>query len=180
MARIYQFPHDKLELDLSALAAGDLAYDIFQFPKSWIQKSSCSEEDKKDLLPVFVDIFSLHHHFQDGGVLSLEKELPLIHHSFLGEGIQMLLNGTSPEEIDHRMTGKIRSSLCSGRNLLEKLLIRTGILSMAVGNLPGTTHTLLMDLFDFEDPTCVVDILLNALMGNGRSEQAEIIPFESC
>ena len=179
MARIYQFPHNKLELDMSALAMGDLAYDIFQFPRSWIKKSFCNEEDKKDLLPVFVDLFSLHHHFQDGGLPALEKELPLVHHSFLREGVQLLLNGKTPEEIDHRMTGKIRLSLSSGRTLLEKLLIRTGILSMAVGNLPGTTHTLLMDLFDFEDPTCVVDILLNALMGNGRPERAEIIPFES-
>jgi len=143
-------------------------------------KSRCSEKEKQELLPVFIDLFSLHHSYQDGGIPALEQDLNILRHPFMVEALQMFLNGESPEQTNKKLSRKVQSSRVSGKALLEKMLIQRAVLSMAVGNLPGTTHKLLMDLLDFDDPTCVVDILFEALYQSRPEKSGDIIPFESC
>lgn len=180
MARIYNFPTDNVEVDLSEFSQKDTGFSIPLVSEKQFDKSRCSEKEKQELLPVFVDLFSLHHSYQDGGLIALEKDLSILRHPFMIEAVQVFLKGNSPEQTFKKLSRKIQENRVSGKSLLEKMLIHQAVLSMAVGNLPGTTHKLLMDLLDFDDPTCVVDILIEALYQSRPEECGEIIPFESC
>lgn len=180
MARIYSFPTDNVEIDLSELSQNDSGVSLSLLMEKQFSKSRCSEKEKQELLPVFIDLFSLHHSYQDGGRSALEQDISKLRHPFMVEAFQIFLNENSSEQTNKKLSRKLRSCGVSGKALLEKMLIHQAVISMAEGSLPGTTHKLLMDLLDFDDPTCVVDILFEALYQSRPEKNGEIIPFESC
>ena len=179
MAIIYQFPIKNIEMDLTQEVLPP-RYVMKPFPGKWLKQAACSEEEKKELIPLFVELLSLHHSFDDEGMSALEQEYDQLVHPFLKEAVLNVLDGKAAGKLDRMMLREIRIRGASGRILLEYMMIRLGVLNMILENHPTTTHQLLTNLLDFENPACLLNRVMQVLLDNTGEIPGEILPFDSC
>ncbi len=179
MATIYQFQVEKLEIDLSINEAIHDQYSITPLSQKLLDQSCCSEEEKRDLVPLFVELLSLHHSFKDEGISAIESEAGTTNQEFLNEALRHVLAGVKPEKLDRFLMKTIKKSRFTGKKLLEQLMIRQGVLSIVTDNHPTATHQVLTELLDFDDPGYLLAVIIDALSASDVQGEDEL-PFKTC
>lgn len=95
-----------------------------------------TEEEKEACKPIIAYIIDLVKMSRATGVESLVKELEQTQNLFLKTGVLLVTYGVEPSSIKHMLTNLILADNCSGKSLLEKLLITEGILALEQGENP--------------------------------------------
>ena len=101
------------------------------------KQMECTEEEKLECLPVINKIMEYVNIARDQGLLSLEEHIPGIDDNFLKAGMQVMVDGLSPEYTFSILNKMIMASNKTGVDLIKQLIIRDGILAMQAGEAPG-------------------------------------------
>lgn len=97
------------------------------------KEAGCSKEEKMKLLPVIKKLLELSAKTRNEGLFSLENEIEGLESLYFKKALEMLIDGLEPEMIKERL---LNYALCGGSTryeLLMRLLIMEGILSIQKG-----------------------------------------------
>ncbi len=180
MATIYQFPVDRMEIDLSLSGPYSHEYILSPLPAGLLEQARCSEEEKRDLIPLYIELLSLHYSYRDEGPEALLEDVPGAGRGFLNTAITLFQSGIKPKNLEKQLLKVIRKSGHTGIRLMKSLMIQQAFMSLAVNNHPSRTNELLMDLIGFANPGSLLEVILNALSVNAAGEPEEFVSFRSC
>ncbi len=121
-----------------------------------ILKLNCnfSDADKEECFPVIFRIIDLSKLARMKGILALELEMENEQNFFLKTAIELVVDGTDPKLVKEILQSIIVSGKYSGAQLLSRLIIAEGILSMQQGENPR-----------------IVELKLSALLGESYIQQ---------
>lgn len=136
-------------------------YDIKPLPESWITNSKCSEEDKRDLLPMVIELIYFHQKAKKIGILGLYDNLDKIRNSFFYLALNYVLEGFPASLIDTVLTNRINYDGVKGKELKERMIIKDGVLSIAVGNTPSAAKVLLFSILNLPGIQDIIDQALD-------------------
>ena len=180
MATIYQFPVDKMEIDLSEKGGSFKEYKMSPLPGSLLEQARCSEEEKKELIPLYIELLSLHYCYRDEGPEAFNDVSVHSGKGFLNEAFSLFLSGMKPKKLEMQLLRMVRKKSPAGIRMLEILMIQQTVISIAAGNHPSRTNELLTALIGFDNPGSLLEVVLNALSSSSSGEGGEGIPFLSC
>jgi AraC family transcriptional regulator len=118
-----------------------------------LNKTSCSTEDKLKCLQVLDIIITLSKKAHREGLLSLESEVSNHYPFLLQKGLDLLLYGTEPFELRALLDNYIHTGNFTGKELLSRILIKEGIMSIQIGEYPWVVREKLSSFFgeDFSE-----------------------------
>jgi AraC-like DNA-binding protein len=111
------------------------------------QKLYCSHMEKKECLVFLEQMLELSQKARKHGLFSLESETPAAGSVFLRKAIQLVVDGIEPETVRTVLTNYILLGDFRGKQLLERLLILEGILSIQAGENPHVIKEKLSSFF---------------------------------
>lgn len=111
---------------------------------------SCSVTEKLECLKLMEVIISLSKKAHIRGLLSLESEMSDRFPFLLRKGIDLMLYGVEPLALREVLDTYIAAGNYSGKELLSRLLIRNGILSIQMGEYPWVIREKLSSYFGEE------------------------------
>jgi len=97
------------------------------------EKLACSHDDKKDALDTLDKLLDLSEKAKSSGLLSLESEIDIVQPEIFKKSIQMLIDGIEPEYIKEILMNYTLCGGYKGKELLIRILIIEGILSIQQG-----------------------------------------------
>lgn len=110
------------------------------------EKMICSEEEKRDCFPLLQLILSCSEKCRKSGLLALES-LAEGQSFFFRKTLQLVLEGVASDTVRNIMTTYLRSGNYCGKELLERVLILEGILSIQAGEHPLLLSERLLSYF---------------------------------
>ncbi len=96
-------------------------------------KAACSQEDQESLVGIIKAIKDLGEKAKKRGILALEEEQAIITDPFLKVGLQLIVDKTDPDMVRDILDADIYYNESNGRELLQKILVREGILRIQAG-----------------------------------------------
>lgn len=99
-------------------------------------KAACSKDDQETLIPTVQKIKKMAEIASKSGLLALESELANISDPFLHLGVQLIIDKVEPQNITDILDSDIYYNESNGRELLNKIIIREGILRIQAGDTP--------------------------------------------
>ena len=96
----------------------------------------CGKEDKDHCLKIVTTMVSMMEQARREGLLALEDGIEKISPFYFQKGLQMILDGSDPEDIKRIMISIVVSGNYRGAELLERMVILEGILSLQMGDNP--------------------------------------------
>ena len=99
-------------------------------------KAACSRDDQETLIPTVQKIKKMAEIASKSGLLALESELANISDPFLHLGVQLIIDKVEPQNITDILDSDIYYNESNGRELLNKIIIREGILRIQAGDTP--------------------------------------------
>ena len=96
-----------------------------------------TEADKEKCIPTINKIIELANIARREGVLALELEIEQEDNIFIKTAIEMILDGTAPETVEHILHNLILAESYSGSQLLDRLLVSEGVLAIQKGENPN-------------------------------------------
>lgn len=111
---------------------------------------SCSIDEKRECLKLMELIVSLSKKAHMQGLLSLESEINDKHPFLLRKGIELMLYGIEPIVLQEMLDSYISAESYSGKELLSRIIIRSGILSIQMGEYPWIVRERLSSYFGEE------------------------------
>lgn len=115
-----------------------------------ILRSKCSKSQKEKLISIINKIVAFSKQARFEGLLALENELENLANRFLRFGLKLIIDGVAPELVFDILSANIYYSHDKGVELLEKLIIRDGVLLIQSGdNHRVVLHKLAMYLGDY-------------------------------
>jgi len=92
-----------------------------------------TEEEKRHAVSTAYRVIDLANIAKHDGILALEQECVLCD-NFMKIGIELILNGTSPDIVENTFKHLLLSSQSKGLQLLERLIIAEGLIVMSKDN----------------------------------------------
>ena len=102
----------------------------------FFERAKCSDEEKKTILPIMLRIIYLLEKARRQGLLSLEDDVEKIDSFLLKIGLTLIIDGTDPELVRSILDNYMYSSYLWGKELLERMVIIEGIMSIQDGDHP--------------------------------------------
>ena len=133
------------------------------------KQMECAEEEKQLCLPVIDKIIDIVNIARNQGILVLEDKIPEIDDYLLKVGIQLMVDGLSPEYILEVMDKMITASQKTGVELMQQLIIRDGVLSIQAGESPSLV---LLKLYAYLGEEYVIG-LIHGYDGSGDEDRYE-------
>ena len=180
MATIYQFPVEKMEIDLSASGTPSREYTMSPLPVFLLEQARCTEEEKRGLIPLYIELLSLHYCYRDEGEDALLEEAPGMGQGFLKRAFSLFLTGMKAKNLEKQLLRIIKKSGLSGVRMMEALMIQQAVVSLAANNHPSITNELLMDLIGFNNPGSLLEVILNALSVTSSGLTGDFVSSGSC
>ena len=115
------------------IAEAAKGYKLPSLSNEWKQKSHCDTEEKASLKPLQDLLENMLLTVRKKGVLSIKKEFDWLNLNppFLVESLASVLEGLFIEDLEKRLNEEIEKMNIQGKDLLEKIVIRDGCLSLA-------------------------------------------------
>ena len=110
----------------------------------------CSNEERKDCFSSIFLIMDFAKIATKRGLLSLEPMLDKLEDRFLAKGLQMIADGVDPEIVSDVLQTTVLADGLKGKELLDKLIIITGVLSIQSGDTPFFVEQKLISLLGVE------------------------------
>ncbi len=115
---------------------------------NFTKKIQCSNKDKEECLDLITTFTSLADKARKQGILALEDEIDDLPPMFLlRKGLQLAIDGTEPEMIRTILERYILVGNYKGKELLKRVIILEGVLSIQAGDNPSIIHLLLGPFF---------------------------------
>jgi len=111
---------------------------------SFIQKSKCSDREKHQCMKLVADLVNLSIMARRNGLLSLIQVAEQSSSFLLNKGLQLVVDGVTPQVVRNIMEGYIISGDYSGKDLLERCIILEGVTAIQQGLHPKVTKELLL------------------------------------
>jgi flagellar motor component MotA len=112
-------------------------------PETEKLKNDFTDTEKEECLPVIQKILGLSALARSSGILELEEKMEEEQDFFLKTALQMALDAVYPEVIENTLKDTINKDKSAGTQLLQRLIITQGILSIVNGE---PTHRVAMQL----------------------------------
>jgi hypothetical protein len=129
------------------------------------ERIQCREAEKKECMALVTEIVSMAKKAKRNGLLSLVHEAEETPHFLLRKGLQLVLEGVSPEIVKKTLQYYILSGKYYGKALLERCLIMEGVTAIQNGINPTVIKELLLSLFG-EDASTDYEFENGDLRGN--------------
>jgi hypothetical protein len=129
------------------------------------ERIQCREAEKKECMALVTEIVSMANKAKRNGLLSLVHEAEETPHFLLRKGLQLVLEGVSPEIVKKTLQYYILSGKYYGKALLERCLIMEGVTAIQNGINPTVIKELLLSLFG-EDASTDYEFENGDLRGN--------------
>jgi len=97
------------------------------------EKIEISDEEKQKSIKLLFIILSIGKKAHLEGLLSIENDIKHIEDEFLKHGLQLVVNGTDPDDIQEILSNHVTFCKHTGKRLLEMLIIVSGVLSIQGG-----------------------------------------------
>lgn len=123
-----------------------------------IEKSICSGDERKMLLPLMKHIVNLAERTRKNGLLDLDEVVLKVEDPLYRLGLQLILDGTDPEDLRRILNNNILSSGATGIQLLSRLMIVTGVMLIQAGQNPRLIEVELASLVG-DDYQTVIEAL---------------------
>ena len=111
------------------------------------ERIQCTVAEKKECMALVTEIVSMANKAKRNGLLSLVHEAEETPHFLLRKGLQLVLEGVSPEIVKKTLQYYILAGKYSGKALLERCLIMEGVTAIQNGINPTVIKELLLSLF---------------------------------
>ena len=108
------------------------------------QRSECSDQDKRGCMKLVGDLVNLSIMARRNGLLSLIKVAEQKSHFLLKKGLQLLVDGVSPQIVRNVLENYIISGDYTGKTLLENCIILEGVIAIQQGLHPKVTKEFLL------------------------------------
>jgi AraC-like DNA-binding protein len=149
------------------------------------QRLTSSSQDKKECLELFNTIINYSERVRKHGLLSLEPEIDKSHSFFMRKSLQFIVDGVEPTYIRNILQNYIFTGNYHGKELLERLLITEGILSIQAGENPILIREKLSSYFGEEFADEIDNFFGNDLDSKNEKIQSyidtvkDLAPFSS-
>lgn len=100
------------------------------------ERMQCGRNDKIQVVTLIDLLVQSAEKARREGLLALEGDIDEYKYPLLKAGMQLVVDGTDPEIIEKTLTTRILSAYGKGKELLEQLIICTGVLSIQSGDNP--------------------------------------------
>ncbi len=107
-------------------------------------RSKCSEREKHQCMKLVADLVSLSIMARRNGLLSLIQVSEQSSSFLLNKGLQLVVDGVTPEVVRNVMESYIISGDYTGKALLERCIILEGVVAIQQGLHPKVTKELLL------------------------------------
>lgn len=107
----------------------------------------CSQEEKRECLDTLDKILEVSRKAHKRGLLALEDDACIISNKFFRKGLELLLYGMEPLALREILENYIIVGNYNGKELLERVLILEGILSIQMGDYPWVIREKLIPYF---------------------------------
>lgn len=111
------------------------------------ERIQCSTAEKKECMALVAEIVAMANKAKRNGLLSLVQEAEEASHFLLHKGLQLVLEGVSPQMVKQTLHYYILSGKYHGRELLERCIIAEGVLAIQNGVNPTIIKEMLISLF---------------------------------
>ncbi|MGD9182586.1 MAG: FliG C-terminal domain-containing protein [Desulfobacterales bacterium] len=111
------------------------------------ERIRCSADEKSQCLALVSQIVSMAQKAKRNGLLSLVQEAEETTSFLLRKGLQLILEGVQPSLVETTLEYYILSGTYTGKDLLERCIIKEGVLAIQKGVNPQIIQELLLSLF---------------------------------
>ena len=111
------------------------------------ERIQCRAAEKKECMSLVAEIVSMANKAKRNGLLSLVHEAEETPHFLLRKGLQLVLEGVNPEIVEKTLQYYILAGKYQGKALLERCLIKEGVIAIQNGINPTVIRELLLSLF---------------------------------
>ena len=108
------------------------------------QKSKCSDGEKHQCMKLVADLINLSIMARRNGLLSLIQVAEQSSSFLLNKGLQLVVDGVTPQVVRNIMESYIISGNYTGKNLLERCIILEGVTAIQQGLHPKVTKEFLL------------------------------------
>lgn len=133
--------------------------EMKNIPKLFKVLISSPSDDKVTLIKTFVELSKK---ARTNGILSLEDEVENLENDIMSEGLQMVIDGTEPDQIQDMLDLKL-AAIERRHGKGQKIFTQWGELAPAFGML-GTLIGLVIMLSDLDDPSGIGSGMATALL----------------
>lgn len=99
-------------------------------------RAECSEEERRELLPLVELAVQLSDTARRDGLLVLDDGVGAIENVFLRTGLRLVVDGTDPAAIADLLTNMLHADHARGRDLLERMIAIVAVLGVQAGDTP--------------------------------------------
>jgi hypothetical protein len=111
------------------------------------ERIQCSEAEKKECMELVAEVSSMANKAKRNGLLSLVQGADETSHFLLRKGLQLVLEGVTPQMVEKTLQYYILSGKYHGKELLARCIIMEGVLAIQNGVNPTIIQELLLSLF---------------------------------
>jgi hypothetical protein len=111
------------------------------------ERIQCSDAEKKECMALVARVVAMANKAKRNGLLSLVQEAEETPHFLLRKGLQLILEGVTPQVVEKTLQQYILSSNLSGKALLKRCIVTEGVLAIQNGVNPNIIKELLLSLF---------------------------------
>jgi hypothetical protein len=111
------------------------------------ERLKCSEDEKRQCMALVAEVVAMANMAKRNGLLSLVQEAEDTSHFLLYKGLQLVLEGVNPELVEKTLKYYILSGRYTGKDLLERCIIKEGVLAIQNGINPQIIKELLLSMF---------------------------------
>lgn len=122
----------------------------YDFPEQIYKKAETSVEEKKQLIPLVFWFHFLQEKARNEGLLVLEDYIESSGEELLKIGIDQVVSGVDPVNLERRLLTRLYTTDCSGIDLLKRMIIIVGVLKIQVGDYESPSHPSISSLLGAE------------------------------
>ena len=106
------------------------------FDYNLYKRARTGEAGRKSLLPLSAKFVALSEKSRRDGLLSLEEDMSELPDSLMKDALRLVIDGTDSSQLEQLMLSTVYASSHRGRQLLEDMLVCTGVLAIQQGHSP--------------------------------------------
>ena len=100
------------------------------------ERIQCSRKEREELVPLIDLVIRASGKARNEGLLALEDDIDGYDHPLVRLGMQLVVDGTDPDIIQHTLAARVLSENKTGKDLLEQIIICESMLSIQAGDNP--------------------------------------------